>query len=139
MLLGLFRRGRTEIDHCDPDSEITFVTRTSGYGNASHGDTCCLCGTLLPAVKRDPNKPRPFVMDRGLDQLQICFHRECSHGRGPGVWGGYVCSEACRVGIREWLREADLHDICPYQHWAKGVHGEGPPAAIFFELMEDLP
>ncbi len=116
----------------DPEAEIAISRQVVGYGNDSHGDTCCMCGNLLPAVEFDGLSSRY----PGIGQLEIIVHRDCPHIRlGPIRWGGYACSEGCAINLREWTLTARPRDICPNQHTAKGLAGTGPPGRPAGEVM----
>lgn len=119
---------------CDPAAEITISRQVLGYGNDSHGDTCCMCGNLLPAVEFDGFSTRY----PGVGQLELLVHRDCTHQprtRGRIRWGGYACSENCGIALREWTLTARPRDICPNRHDAKGLAGTGPPGRPAIEVM----
>lgn len=119
----------------DPAAEINICSQVLGYGNDSHGDTCCMCGNLLPAVEFDGLSTRY----PGVGQLEIIVHRDCTHQdrRGRIRWGGYACSEGCAINLREWTLSASAtpREICPDQHDAKGLAGTGPPGRPPIEVM----
>ena len=92
-----------------------------------------MCGDLLPAVRYDGFSPR-FP---GVGQVEMVFRRECPHTKWDvgAVWGGYVCSEGCGILVREWLLTAGKPSVCPNQHRAKGLHGNGVSLAVMSLLQ----
>ncbi|KKM85064.1 hypothetical protein LCGC14_1292770 [marine sediment metagenome] len=122
------------MSECNPESEITFHLYISGYGNNSHGCTCCMCGSLLTAIEFDGLS----LKHPGIGQVELHFRRECFESGYRDItswlWGGYVCSEGCGILVREWLLTAPHREICPEQHDAKGLAGAGPPARVLSSL-----
>ena len=122
------RRAPVAADACDPASEITFDIHVIGYANNSHGATCCMCGARLPAIEYEHDLGRYH----GVGQIELGFRRFCPHewGGSGNTWGGYVCSSLCALRVRAWLMIANRLDICPYQHWAQGVHDAELPDTV---------
>ncbi len=116
----------------DPAAEVTIWSKVIGYGNDSHGDTCCMCGNLLPAVEFDGLSTHY----PGIGQLAIHVRRDCYHYRhGMTGWGAQACSEGCAITLREWQLAAPPRDGCPNQHNAQGLAGTGPPGRPASEVM----
>lgn len=131
MLLDLLRRLRPPpAAACDPLSEITFDIRVRGYGNDSHGSTCCQCGGQLPAVEYDDSQHGYLPKHPDIGQIELHFSRQCPHGtRHMKRWGGYVCSSICALRVQDWLLGAPSEwDICPGQHRAQNLQEASPPA-----------